>query len=326
MEERDVGLLRKRVLIYLLAVFSVTWIYEFAILYPAWKEIRSIAALPIAAVMFFPALSVLFTRLVTREGFGDSYIDPRFRRGKRRFYLAAWFLPSVLTLIGVCIYFLVFKDNFSPDMEYYVGVLKDQGADYAPEVAERMVISTSVAGFFLAPLLNILTCFGEEWGWRAYLLPKLRSLFGLKKAMIASGVIWGLWHLPITIMGHNYGLSYTGYPVTGILAMCVFCTVIGVFFAWLFVRTGSVFPSVLAHGALNGFASFGIYFTRDGGNPFIGPSVTGILSGLPFIICAVIAWRLLSKDETQAEELPEKRGITARGEGGPQRRETQEGR
>lgn len=25
----------------------------------------------------------------------------------------------------------------------------------------------------LGPLINILTCFGEEWGWRGYLLPKM---------------------------------------------------------------------------------------------------------------------------------------------------------
>ena len=315
---------KKRLLLFLALTFLVTYAFEFAVLFPKWREVRSIAALPIAAVMYIPAIAVVIVRLLTKEGFRPAYIDPRFKRGKRRYYLIAWFGPPVLTIIGVLIYFMIFRDNFSFEMEYYVGVLKDQGADYAPEVARSMVLSSAVAGFFLAPVLNFVTCFGEEWGWRGYLLPKLTELTGLKPAIFISGVIWGLWHLPLTIMGHNYGLGYKGYPVCGILAMCCFCTGIGILFSWLFIRTGSVLPSVFAHGALNGFASFGIYFTKDGGNPFIGPSVTGIISGLPFIICACIVFKLLRDDPGEAAELSEEKPSQKQEARHPERRETQE--
>jgi membrane protease YdiL (CAAX protease family) len=209
-------------------------------------------------------------------------------------------------------------------MENYVGVKKEKGADYANEVARSIVISSAIAGFFLPPVLNLLTCFGEEWGWRGYLLPGLKELLGLKPAILISGVIWGLWHLPLTVMGHNYGLGYRGYPVSGILAMCCFCTVIGILFSYLFIRTGSILPSVFAHGALNGFASLGIYFTRDGGNPFIGPSVTGILSGMPFIICACIALKLLGDNPEEAKELSEEKLSDRQSREPVQRRESQE--
>ncbi len=324
MKKEDKEIIKKRLLLFLALAFLITYAFEFGFLYPKWKEVRSIAALPIATVMYIPAIAVVIVRLLTKEGFRPAYIDPRFKKGKRRYYLMAWFGPSVLTIIGVLIYFMIFRDNFSYDMEYYVGVLKEQGADYAPEVARSMVLSSSVAGFFLAPVLNFVTCFGEEWGWRGYLLPKLKELTGLKPAILISGVIWGLWHLPLTIMGHNYGLGYRGYPVTGILAMCCFCTVIGILFSYLFIRTGSVLPSVFAHGALNGFASLGIFFTADGGNPFIGPSVTGIISGLPFMICACIALKLLNDNPKEAVELSEEKLSQKQGSRHPERRETQE--
>ena len=35
----------------------------------------------------------------------------------------------------------------------------------------------------------------KELGWRGYLLPKLMPL-GEKKALLISGLIWGLWHAP----------------------------------------------------------------------------------------------------------------------------------
>ncbi len=318
------GLLKKRLLIYIVLAFAVTYAYEFLILFPKWRQIRSVAALQVAPVMFIPALSVIVTRLITREGFRDSYLNPKFNKGKRRYYAMAWFGFDILAVIGVVLYFLVYRDNFSLAMDYYVGVLKSQGADFSPEAASAMVLSTSLAGFFLAPVLNILTCFGEEWGWRGYLFPKLKEAVGIKAALLLSGIIWGLWHLPLTIMGHNYGLGYAGYPVAGILAMCVFCTVIGILFSYLTVRTGSVFPAVFAHGAINGFASFGIYFTKDGGNPFIGPSVTGILSGLPIIICAVLAFRSLSENDREAEEVAEEKLSDRRGPSVPERRETQQ--
>ena len=75
----------------------------------------------------------------------------------------------------------------------------------------------------LAPVLNIVTTTGEEWGWRGYLVPKLTEKLSVVPTLLISGIIWGLWHAPLTVMGHNYGLGYSGYPYTGILAMCAFC-------------------------------------------------------------------------------------------------------
>ena len=42
------------------------------------------------------------------------------------------------------------------------------------------------------------------------------------------------------------------------------------------------------YGAVNGIAAIGIYFTTDGGNPFVGPAPTGIIGMIPFIITAVL--------------------------------------
>lgn len=46
-----------------------------------------------------------------------------------------------------------------------------------------------------------------------------------------TGVIWGLWHAPAIVMGHNYGMGYAGFPIAGILIMTLACTAMTCWFA-----------------------------------------------------------------------------------------------
>ena len=153
---------------------------------------------------------------------------------------------------------------------------------------KTVMIAQVVQAALLSPVLNFIFAFGEEWGWRGYLLPKMKEKLPMLPMLLVNGVIWGLWHAPLTCMGHNYGTGYLGYPFTGILAMCVFCIVMGTIFTWVTLKSGSCIPAALAHAGLNGMAGIGIYLSTEGGNPFVGPMPTGIIGGIGFIIVAVI--------------------------------------
>ena len=149
----------------------------------------------------------------------------------------------------------------------------------------------------MAPALNFITCFGEEWGWRGYLLPKMRKQLPMIPTLLITGVIWGLWHAPLTAIGHNYGVGYPGFPFAGIAMMCLLCIVWGIFMAYVTLKTKSCIPAILAHGAINGIAAIGIYFTATGGDPFIGPAPTGIIGMIPFIIATIPMVIYLKKAE-----------------------------
>ena len=57
--------------------------------------------------------------------------------------------------------------------------------------------------------------FGEEVGWRGWLLTSLRPL-GTWPALIIVGVIWGLWHAPLILLGYNFARpDITGPGVHG---------------------------------------------------------------------------------------------------------------
>ena len=293
-----------RVSIYVLVTFALTWAYCLLVVYPlangaSLDGVPAVATqLLVAAAMFFPAVGVLLTRIFTKEGFKDAWLRPNLRN-HLRFYLLAWFGPAILTFAGMGVYFLLFPGNLDLNLSYFTATLVATGApmETLPFSIELLMLVQCVQAVFLAPIMNFITCFGEEWGWRGYLLPKVSKHFSTVPTLLITGIIWGLWHAPLTIIGHNYGLGYWGFPFTGIAMMCVFCIVLGVFLSYITLKTGSCIPAILAHGAVNGIAAIGIYFTFDGGNPFVGPSPTGIIGLIPFIIVAFFMVIALNKDE-----------------------------
>lgn len=303
-EKKKEAIETKRILIYLGVTFTITWLYCLLLVYPAMRG-ENLSGVPammtqllVAACMFFPALGVFITRLVTKEGFQNAWIRPNIK-GNLKSYLLAYFGPGMLTILGAIIYFVIFQGSFDPDCGYMKLTLEAAGtpAETIPMPLSTLMLIQALQGLFLGPVLNFVTCFGEEWGWRGYLLPKMSEKFSTLPMLIITGIIWGLWHAPLTIVGHNYGVGYAGFPFTGILAMCVFCTVMGIFLSYVSLKTKSCIPAVLGHGAINGFAAIGIYFTKDGGNPFVGPAPTGMVGMIPFMIVAVIMVRDLKNND-----------------------------
>lgn len=293
--EKNKKLETKRIWIYLGITFFITYAYSFLVVYPinnsanVRTELSAITTLLIAIVMFFPAIGVLLTRLITKEGFKNAWIRPNFK-GNMKTYLLAYFGPGLLTFAGIIVYFLIFPSHFDPEFGFLAATLAaaGTGAETLPIPLTMLVLSQAFTGLFFGPIMNIVTCFGEEWGWRGYLLPKMAEKLPAIPMLLINGVIWGLWHAPLTAIGHNYGVGYPGFPFAGIAMMCFFCIVGGIFLSYVSMKTKSCIPAAIGHGGLNSIAALGMYFTKDGGNPFVGPAPTGIVGAIPFIAVAVI--------------------------------------
>ena len=295
MKETDKKLETKRILIFLGITFFITYAFSFGVIYPlaSTQNVREgravLTTVLISALMFFPAIGVLLTRLITKEGFKNAWLHPHFK-GNIKTYLLAYFGPGILTLLGTALYFLIFPSHFDPEFGFMQTTLEAAGAsaEMYPMPLSTLIIVQALTAFFLGPILNFVTCFGEEWGWRGYLLPKMAEKLPAIPMLLVNGIIWGLWHAPITAIGHNYGIGYPGFPFTGLAAMCGFCIMMGIFLSYVTLKTKSCIPAVLGHGAINSIAAVGIYCTVDGGNPFIGPAPSGIVGAIPFIIVAII--------------------------------------
>ena len=157
----------------------------------------------------------------------------------------------------------------------------------------RAFMSYVSTGGWSLPASILLSVFsgptGEELGWRGMLFPLLCKRMSQRAAVLVSGVIWGLWHAPVIAMGHNYGMGYPGFPIAGILMMVLACIAMGSIMSYLRLRTGSVWPCALAHGAVNATASIGVLFCTAGFT-LLGPNMLGLLAGLPMIAVGIVCW------------------------------------
>jgi hypothetical protein len=109
-----------------------------------------------------------------------------------------------------------------------------------------------------------------------------------RAALVITGIIHGMWHIPVIVMGHNYGTSYMGYPWLGILAMIVFIVWLGVIEGYISIKLESVIPAAMIHSAVNAGAGLPILLVNGGYNPILGPAITGFVGGLPLTVLAVV--------------------------------------
>lgn len=148
---------------------------------------------------------------------------------------------------------------------------------------------SSLVTMQLIALLITVAALGEEIGWRGFLLPALRPL-GTAPALLLSGLVWGVWHAPLVLLGYNYG---TISPL-GVVMMSITTILVGVLFGWLRMRSASVYPSAFAHGALNasGGTLLAAFVPTAAG---IAPSVLGWVGWLLVVVVigALVATRSL---------------------------------
>lgn len=110
--------------------------------------------------------------------------------------------------------------------------------------------------------LNIMPFIGEEYGWRAYLAPRLKEIYGLKKSILMTGFIWGIWHLPLNLFYYSDGLLTS--QIYSILVQLVFCTFLGIFLTYAYNRTNSIWAPVMIHYLNNNLALlFVTDFSKD---------------------------------------------------------------
>jgi membrane protease YdiL (CAAX protease family) len=235
-----------------------------------------------------PALAHVLTRVLTREGWRDTYLRPHFRRGWP-YWVAAWFSPGILTILGGVVYFALFPGYFDSSLKVVRDLLA-RSPQPPPISPALLVILQIVQAMVIAPLINSLFTFGEEFGWRAYLQPRLMPL-GERRAFVLMGIIWGVWHWPVIAMGYNYGADYPGAPWLGLLGMVWFTLLVGTLIGWLALRGGSVWPAVIGHAAVNGIAGLAMLFVQGQPNLLIGPTPLGVVGSAAW--AAVTVWILI---------------------------------
>jgi uncharacterized protein len=116
----------------------------------------------------------------------------------------------------------------------------------APQVSGSvsLLVLDILAGFVISTMFAL----GEEVGWRGYMLPRMKG-FGLVQAMLIVGFLHGVWHLPILLTTDYYHSAGNPWIVAPLFLLTV--TLAGIFYGFLRIWTGSVWPAAIAHAAAN---------------------------------------------------------------------------
>ncbi|XP_070575921.1 uncharacterized protein [Ptychodera flava] len=147
------------------------------------------------------------------------------------------------------------------------------------------------------PIVGFLRAAGEEIGWRCYLLPCLMSSYTTPIALAVSGLIWGLYHVPVMIV-LSWRLNVR-QPWLTVLIQCLSVAVLAFPHGWVSIRSGSAFwaPTVMhfTWNMLNPAVFGSIYTNTPGyivGKQWLinGEGLAGIIVGVP--IALLVAWDL----------------------------------
>ncbi len=267
---------RKGIISFLIITFGITYAIEGTMIVAGFRLTRIpplYGPLIIAGVMWVPAVATVLTiKFITHEGFAIT----NFRIGALRPFLTS---ALVVPACFIATYMLTWLPGLGqPDWQLadFRALMASTGVETSTMPSSALILpALFLASLVLGPTINGIFGFGEEFGWRGYLLPKLMPL-GRLKAYIVVGVIWGLWHAPLIVVGFNY----PGYPLLGIVGMVVMTTAVGVYINEMTLQNRSSILAGWIHGAFNGQA-YGIW-------RILFPQVNPLLGGFTGVIGAAV--------------------------------------
>jgi CAAX protease family protein len=294
---------RAGVAVFLILTFGLAWAIEFIWLRRVSAGSHTFA-IAVGALTLVPALSALVVRVfVERSGFRDAGL----RWGRGRYYLWGWFLPIALGWIAMALSLAFRQAQYDP---YLAELMWRMQATFPqmrmPPIEQvRLGLILSSLTYMIVP--NTIAAFGEEFGWRGYLLMRLRRLGALPAAAV-TGAIWGIWYAPLVLVGY----ASPQHRMIGVPLMVGLCTASGVILGWLRLASGSVFAAAVGRGSFKGAAQTPLAFTT--GRNDVTAGLPGIIGQVVMLLVVIGLWRLgavrspetvAPGEEDAGEPLPE---------------------
>jgi uncharacterized protein len=213
---------------YLLIIIALSWMPQL------WFVLK--AETPFEKY-FFSSLSMVMVTVATfiagRYVFKDGFAKAGWHWGKPVHYAAVfllalflWFVPSMI--------------------ELYFGMHKPLNA----------IAATHILGMFLLRFVaTLIPAFGEEFGWRGYMLPRLAAQYGAKKGLLLHAFVWWFWHLPVVIGMGLKSNEISNDPiinVSSILLISIIPSMLhAVIFAYIWAKTESLAVVTVYHAAFD---------------------------------------------------------------------------
>ena len=235
------------------------------------------------AAMLVPTIAAVLVRSLTHEG---------LRIDWSRFPVS--FLPAALLMIPLTLHAAMLAMMTSAGPLPWAAWLTPaaDGLYHTPDslgwgalTTQGLVVRAAVNALVGIVVVSTLALF-EEIGWRGWLLPQFMRHMTARRAVVATAIVWALWHVPFGLSGiqHIEGMS----PLRVAVLIPFGTLAAGLVIGWLWVRTESVWIAAIAHGSLNNWGQYAFKFMGD-----FAASDEGVVLGAGFAALSCLGAVLL---------------------------------
>ena len=266
-------------LVVLVATSSLFWAFAWMVASGAWPfgppKAREWF---VTGLMWCPALAALIACTIARTPYAR--LGTRLPRG--RWLGIAYLYPVAYLLVAYAIVWMSGFGSFDP------AVFAEDAAKRFPFAGASSTWVAVLATLSIGVLVEMGRSLGEELGWRGLLAPAWTERWGLAVGGLASGLVWGLWHLPL-LTAFGFGELPVAYAIGCFLVSIVS---LGYVCAWLRQRSRSVWPAVVVHAVHNAlmYPLFEM-MTGAGERTAYASGETGFALALANVGGALLVWR-----------------------------------
>ena len=244
-----------------------------------------------------PTLAAIIAHCIYRSG--KPFIDVAALRGGKPLTVLWWCCVASFSLViqliaTIMVGALSGAGNFSfsdaavhTRLPHVPGVSSALDPSTLPPAWLLLVIAL-VSGIVGGFSFNAIAALGEEVGWRGWWASQRQGQNFWVNAVVI-GAIWGLWHLPINMVGYNY-------PGANRVAACsmfvVYCICAGSLLLELRNRSHSIYPAAVAHSTINGLVGICALFMDSSPTMWLVYSPTGVVGCVVLVVITLVLRRI----------------------------------
>lgn len=240
MPHAEANRVKLSIVVYVLLTFAFSAVFYRLIIHNG--SLGTHDGLFVLALMWCPGTAGLLTRLLFQgnlRGHGWGW-------GKTKYQFASYWIPlAYAAIVYVPLWIAGFSNFHAPVIARVTQRLGLHGFGASSSVVSYFLFIATVgmAG-------SCISALGEELGWRGFLVPQLAKVMPFGGVALTSGVIWSLWHYPLILFANYHGAGPAWYSL-----MCFTVLVIGIsfLFAWMRLKSGSVWTGMFLHASHNIF-------------------------------------------------------------------------
>lgn len=213
--------------LYLLIVFALSWPFQFFIFFfpdITWAPKLFLVSMIMVSVGTF---------IAGRYFFKDTFRDAGWSWGKPKHYILALIFPIIIWVIPTLLGSVLGVQLIPTEHSY----------------------SNMLTLFLLSFVITLAPAFGEEFGWRGYLLPRLLQRHSVKKSLLIQSFIWWFWHIPVLIYSATSAPLIESSVLTSsilVLAISIIPSMMhAIIFSYIWSTTSSLAVATFYHASFD---------------------------------------------------------------------------